>query len=299
MNIIIFGAGAIGSLFGALLSKNNDIILYGKKPHIDIIKRKGLRIIGKTTFHKKLQANSNINNIKMKADLIILSVKSYDTNNALKQIKKIADNNTIILSIQNGLDNIEKIKKIINHKQIICGITNQGSYFAKPGLINHTGLGPTFLGELEENYSTRIKQIIQLFNKSGIYTKYTNDILKEIWIKAIINSSINPLTTIFRCKNGYLIKNPILLKLVKLICNESSNIAIGEGFNLNSDNIFQRTLNIIKNTSDNYSSMLQGYIKNKKTEIESINGKFISVGEKRDIDCNINQLLMKIIHSIS
>ena len=119
MNIVIFGAGAIGSLIGAKLSKNNFVILHGRKSHIDKIKKDGLKIIGKTIFNKKIPATSSVNEINIKPDLIILTVKSYDTEKAVKQINKIIGKNTIILTIQNGLDNIDIIKKWINNNQII------------------------------------------------------------------------------------------------------------------------------------------------------------------------------------
>jgi 2-dehydropantoate 2-reductase len=298
MNIVIFGAGAIGSLFGALLSKNNNVILLGRKPHVDVIKNKGLQIIGKTIFNEKLSSTNNIKNINKKIDLIILTVKSYDTAIALSQIINLVDNNTIILTIQNGLDNLEKIKQRFNSEQIIGGVTTQGALFVKPGLIKHTGIGVTFLGELNGNHSNRMKNIVRLFNNSKISTKLTSNILEEIWIKGIINSSINPLTTIFRCKNGYLLKNPILFNMVKLICDESSNIAIKEGFDIDYDDVFKRNIDVIKDTCDNYSSMYQSFIKNKKTEIDSINGKFISTGKKLNADTYINQILVKLIFAM-
>ena len=116
MNIVIFGAGAIGSLFGALLSKNNNVILYGRKSHIEIINKIGLKIYGKTIFHKKIISYSNIKDIKINIDLLILTVKSFDTDKALMDIIKIIDNETLFLTIQNGLDNIDKIKRKVDSK---------------------------------------------------------------------------------------------------------------------------------------------------------------------------------------
>jgi len=111
MNILIFGSGAIGSLFGALLSENSNVILYGRRAHIEAIKKKGLNIKGKTIFNKKLNAFYNTKNIERNIDLIILTVKSYDTNKSIKIIENIINKKTIIMTLQNGLDNAEKINK--------------------------------------------------------------------------------------------------------------------------------------------------------------------------------------------
>lgn len=298
MKIVIFGSGAIGSLFGSLLNKKNSLILFGRKPHVDIIKKEGLKITGKTKFNEKIPTTSDINDIDIKPDLILLTVKSYDTNNVLKQMEKIVYENTIILTIQNGLDNLEKLKKIFNYNQILAGITTEGSIFVKPGFIKHTGKGLTIIGELEGSDSHRINKIVELFNDSGISTFKSNNIQREIWKKGIINSSINPLTTIFKCKNGYLVDNPILFEIVKLICNESTNIAIKSGYDINPINMFRETVDVIKKTKNNYSSMYQSYFRNKKTEIQSINGKFVSIGNKMNIDNSLNVILVNLINSL-
>ena len=106
-----------------------------------------------------------------------------------------------------------------------------------------------------------------------------------------MNSSINPLTTLFRCKNGYLLKNPILEKLVEKVCFESTKIANTDKFNISYQEMVEKTKEIIRNTSDNRSSMLQSFNKGKKTEIESINGKLIEIGNKDDIDVTLNEML--------
>jgi len=75
MDILVFGAGAIGSLFGGLLSKDNDVVLVGRKSHIDKINKKGLQIEGMTNLKADLLAVENIKNISFSPDIIILSVK--------------------------------------------------------------------------------------------------------------------------------------------------------------------------------------------------------------------------------
>ena len=298
MNIIIFGAGAIGSLFGALLSKNNNVLLIGKKPHVTTIQKKGLIIEEKTHLNVRIMAESCVDNISFLPDLLILTVKSYDTETAILQARKIIIDKTIILSLQNGLDNIEKISKHLNSKRIIPGVTTHGAFFSKPGVIKHTGKGMTILGELNGKKTKRIEYIVKSFNEAGIETAESQNILKEIWIKAIINSSINPLTAIFQCKNGFLLKNPLLEKLVEMICEESTSIANSERIGLSKSKMLDKTNEVIKNTSDNYSSMFQSIKKTKKTEIDSINGKLIEIGKKHNISTMINQVLVYCIKSL-
>jgi len=119
------------------------------------------------------------------------------------------------------------------------------------------------------------------------------------WIKAIINSGINPLTAFFQCKNGYLLENPILEKIVEKVCEESVCIANANKINLTFEDMIQKTKEVIKNTSENYSSMLQSVKKGKKTEIDSINGEIVDIGKKHNINTSMNEVLVHLVKSLS
>jgi len=298
MSIVVLGAGAIGSLFGALLSKKNDVLLVGRKQHIRAINKNGLKLTGKTNITVKIPVTDSINKVTLSPDLLILTVKAYDTETAIKEAKSVINSNTLVLSLQNGLGNIDTIEKVVNSKQVIAGITTHGTVFSKPGVISHTGMGATIVGEVHGEKSERANTIATLFSEAGIETAVSKDIIKEIWTKAIVNSSINPLTTLFQCKNGYLLKNPILKNIVTKVCSESTTVANAEGFHLSDNDMFQKTEEVIRDTFENHSSMLQSIQKGKKTEAESINGKLVDIGKQHGIKTTMNELLFYAITSI-
>ncbi len=297
MNIVVFGAGAMGSLFGALLAQKNTVVLVGRTPHISTIQKKGVIITGKTNRIVKTTAIESIKDIFFQVDLILLTVKSYDTETAASQLCQCINDETIVLSLQNGLDNIEKIERFINKKHLLAGITTQGVLFSKPGEIVHTGFGKTILGELNGSSSKRLLRLVSLFNDAGIHTTPSNDIKKEIWMKTIINSSINPLTGFFGCKNGYLLENPLLERVVEYICIESSCIASSEGISVSEGEMIEKTKEVIRNTAENSSSMLQSIQQQKKTEIDSINGKLANIGYHHKINVPLNRILTELINS--
>jgi len=299
MNIVIVGAGAIGSLFGALLAKNNTVVLVGRAPHITAIKHNGLNINGKTHLHVTLSAVESVKDVPISPNLILLTVKSYDTETAIKQTLPLIRDETVVVSLQNGLDNIEKIEHFVDKDRIVAGVTTHGAIFSNPGVIRHTGKGKTFLGQLDNTRSKRLEDIISLFNEAGIETQLSADVVKEIWAKAIINSSINPLTAFFNCKNGYLLENPLLQKIVEAISAESTNIAQAEGINLTAPDMIQRTKEVIRDTARNYSSMLQSVQQGKKTEIDSMNGKLVTIGKQHRIDTTLNKILVELVTSLA
>ena len=299
MNIVIVGAGAIGSLFGALLAKKNTVVLVGRALHITAIQHNGLNITGKTHLHVKPSAVESIKDVSIPVNLVILTVKSYDTETAIKQIVPLIQDETVVMSLQNGLNNIEKMEHRFDKDKILAGVTTHGAIFSKSGIIRHTGRGKTILGELNGSQSKRLKAIVHLFNEVGIETQASDDIMKEIWVKVIINSCINPLTAFFTCKNGYLLENPLLEKTVEIICKESTAIAQAEGISVSTLDMIQRTKEVIKDTAHNYSSMLQSVLQGKKTEIESINGKLIRIGKQHRIDTSLNKILIELVTSLN
>ncbi len=159
-------------------------------------------------------------------------------------------------------------------------------------------MGKTCFGELSGEKTSRIQHVVESCNAVGIKTSVSNHIVEDIVKKAIINASINPLTAFFQCFNGYLLQNPVLAHLVEKICLESTAIAQAQGFDLSSSDMIDETRQVIEKTSENHSSMLQSVQKKSKTEIDSINAKFMELGRKKGCDVFLNQVLTKLIHSI-
>ena len=298
MNIIVFGAGAIGSLFGGLLSKKNTVLLVGRPFHTEAINKHGLTIKGKTRLHTRISAMDPADTSLWTADLLILTVKAYDTETAIKQACRFITKKTLVLSLQNGLDNISIIERYVNKKQIIAGVTTHGVIFSKPGEIQHTGKGITILGELDGSITDRIKQVAMLFNEANIKTTISNNILQDLWVKTIINSSINPLTAFFSCNNGYLLENPLLEKIVEQICVESTRIASNEGVPVLYLEMIEKTKIVIRETSNNESSMFQSVKNRKKTEIDAINGALVKLGKKHGLDVPLNEIMVFLIESL-
>ncbi|MBN1280181.1 MAG: 2-dehydropantoate 2-reductase, partial [Candidatus Thermoplasmatota archaeon] len=134
---------------------------------------------------------------------------------------------------------------------------------------------------------------------AGIPTRPSTEIQRELWAKAVINSSINPLTAFFQCPNGYLLHNPLLEKTVTLICEESTRVATAHGIPLTIDDMIQRTKKVIHDTTENTSSMLQSVRQGKQTEIASINGRLITVGKQCGVQTPLNEILLQLITNLT
>ena len=138
MRIAVLGAGAIGSLFGGLLkNQDNDVVLVGRKQHVDAINQNGLQITGVSGKKNiKIKAYTDVSTLD-KIDLIILTVKAYATKQALESAANIISNNTFILNLQNGLGLKEIIVEHIDESSYARAITSNGAAMESPGKIKH------------------------------------------------------------------------------------------------------------------------------------------------------------------
>ena len=299
MNIVVFGAGAIGSLFGAVLSQRHKVALIGRKPHVMAIQEHGLCIQGKTKMTVTLPAVESVDQLPFEPDVIMLTVKAYDTQTAIKEIQEILREQMIVLSLQNGLGNLEHIETVAKKSQIIAGITTHGAVFNQPGVITHTGKGKTILGPLSHKSKDVAQSLVSMFNEAGISTSLSSDIHKDLWIKSIINSSINPLTAIFKRPNGYLLCNPLLTRFVEKICAESTAIAQAGGIDITYQQMIAATKEVITQTADNYSSMYQSLQRGQPTEIDAINGYLVCHGQQQGCETVLNETIVQLLHEYS
>jgi 2-dehydropantoate 2-reductase len=279
----ILGAGAIGSVYGALLSSKHDVILVGNKTHAKAINSQGLSIVGSVNEDLQLKADTKIHNIPDRT-LVILTTKSYDTARALRGIKSLLKNDTVILILQNGLGNEEVARSIIGNKyRILRGVTTMAAELSKPGEVRYWK-GETIIGQ--DKFA---REIVEMFKECKLETRFSDSIDSDVWIKLVVNCVVNPLTAILRVTDGAIVVNS--LKTVRHeIVKECAKVAEAERMTLPAD-LEQRIDKQVVNYT-NFSSMYQDIVKGKKTEIDFLNGKIVGLGAKHHISTPVNTTLV-------
>ncbi len=296
MKIAVVGSGAMGSLYGGLLSEGgNDVTLIDIwREHIEKIREKGLMVRGVSGERViRVKAATNPEEVGV-VDLVLIFVKSYDTLKAAEDSKPLISPETTVLTLQNGLGNAEKIASVVGEEKVVAGITTYGSTLIKPGEILHAGIGETVIGELNGSLTPRVKMIAETFNDSKIKTRISRNIKSVIWGKLIVNAAINPLTALTEMKNGELLKVREVKQLLIDVVKETVKVA--EAFNVTfEEDPIQKTLLIAEKTAENKSSMLQDMLKGRKTEVDAITGEIVKLGEKLNVKTPINKAILALI----
>ncbi len=292
-SLVIFGIGALGTLFGSYLNKVAEVTLVGNwKAQIQVLREKGLTVIepdGTQSFHR-LSVTNQITEIPP-ADLVLILVKSYQTKEVAAQLSQVLRSGGIVITLQNGLGNHEQIAQCVGTERTSLGVTFQGATMQTPGLLNHAGVGATTLVRLpgREEFFQGMED---LFDRAGIPVTLVDNADRLVWTKLAVNAAINPLSALLEVPNGSLIKEGKWMNLMIAAAQEVTTIAAAQQIDLSEDDLAQRVIEVCRATATNHSSMLQDVEKGRTTEVEAICGQVVSYGRRLGIPTPINKKLL-------
>lgn len=305
MKILVFGLGALGTVFAvSLKTAGNEVYGFVKNTQIHFLKNRSLKIKGllgeKETFIDGFFTEpEEIKNLDL--DLIILTVKSFDTERAIFQIKKFIKPNTLLLLAQNGYGNYEIASKNLGKNRVILSRIIFGAKLIELGFSEVTVFGDAVvIGQPENAISEEIlKTIAHTFNQAGIPTKISNEIYSILWDKIIYNCALNPLGAILECSYGDLASQKETRILMDKIIEEIFTVIHFHNIKLNWRNVeeykkyfYQK---LIPPTANHYPSMYYDLKSGKKTEIEALNGAIVKLAEEKNINVPFNKFITLII----
>jgi 2-dehydropantoate 2-reductase len=297
MRVVVLGAGAMGSWAGALLAHaGHDVTLVARPDHAAVIAARGLTVSGKTDLlvHPKTVTRAADAPVP---DLLVLSVKAYDTERALQDARPLLGQRTSVLSLQNGLGNVEKIADAADERRAFAAVTTHGVTYVEPGHVRHAGTGYFRVGS-PYNEHARARVLADLFRSTGLDAEFHERILGEVWAKVVVNAAINPLTAITGLHNGALLQVPALRELMQRAAEEAIDVARAEGAPLPDEDLLLRARRVAELTATNKSSMLQDVERGRQTEIDAICGEIVQRGLRHAIDAPVNLTLRALVKGI-
>ncbi|MFT5702029.1 MAG: 2-dehydropantoate 2-reductase [Desulforhopalus sp.] len=304
MHYVLVGPGALGCLLTATAAKGIQdgdtftILDYNSEraQHITnngIVYQEG---DNKTSFAVK--AVSDPHELGL-VDVIFLCVKSYDIKSCLDICAPILGEKTLLIFMQNGMSHLA-CESALHGATAAYGTTTDGATILGPGHVRHAGKGTTHLGFLSpptDHFKTLLLSTHELFNRGGMESVLTSDILTKLWAKLFVNVGINALTAILGCKNGELLNLPEATSRMRTAIHEAIQIAKAKGIDIQGDPI-EAAQAVCHKTAANISSMLQDVRKKRRTEIGAINGAVVFFGKELGLETPENKLLMEQVKDI-
>ena len=287
MRIIVLGAGAIGSVYGARLSKCHDVTLIGGAAHVAAINRDGLIMQGQVPETLRLPAHTRVPSIEP-GTLILLTTKVNNNAAAVAPIVDQLREDVTIVCVQNGLYSENLVKDLVGDRAVVLrAITQVGGVLVRPGVVDNTVAGYTLLESHE-----RSPRIAAILTEAGLDGRIIPDIRKEMWRKAVFNCVINPTTALLQSEVGSIV-DPQLNSLKRQIIDECVAVAKADGVTLDED--FVATIDRLFAGARTIASMRQDLMKGRRTEIAHMNGAVAELGARFGIACPVNAAMTTMI----
>lgn len=275
MKILVMGTGGVGGYYGGLLAQQGqDVTFIARGAHLHAIRHEGLRVKSiHGDFHIQ-PANATDEPINVgPVDLILFCVKTYHTEEAAQAIRAAVGHNTVVMSLQNGVDAAERIGQVIGIEHVIGGATWISSAVESPGVIKQVSqFRRIVLGELAGGRSERVQSIYDVLAPTGITVEISGDIRKVLWTKFVFISAASSLGSLTRLPMGDYRAVPEARRLLTGIMQEVEALARAQGISLDPD-VVQKTLEFIDNSGPHIKASMQLDVESgRRTELESMIG---------------------------
>ena len=299
MRIYMIGAGAMGGVYGGLLSKAGyDVTLVDPRAdHIGKIRSDGITIEGVRGTHVvKLPAHADHAGLPA-GDLAIIFTDSNATREAAKTASQLLKPDGFALTLQNGIGNVEALIDVLGRQRVIAGVSMNSAANPSAGRSAYTNVGMTSIGELDAKDTQRVKQVAAMLNEAQIPTEIIPDPMNWIWGKFVLNCGVNALTAITGLRSGEIYRTPEVSTLQDRIIDEI--LAVVERKNLQlPEKDPRKKIKAHCRIRYNKPSMMQHIEQGRRTEIDALNGALVREAKALGIPTPYNEAVVAIVKGL-
>ncbi|MEN6374471.1 MAG: ketopantoate reductase family protein [Smithella sp.] len=310
MNICFFGVGGVGGYYGALLTKyvnetcSGNTYFIARGGHKDAIFKNGL-LLKKDGGREEILVrpylcSETVDDLPV-FDLVVVSVKGYDLDNATRELTKITDKNSVILPLLNGADIYERLRRNVREGFILPSCLYLSAHIESPGVVFQTGgSGQIAIGKDPQYPEFYPDNLMNLFKNADIPITFFEDVNTEIWTKYIFIASFALVTATYNKTIGEIVCDEKLSILVKDIMRETLSIASALKINLPLDiveNTFSKASQFPFETKTSFQRDVE--LKGRQSEWDLLGGTIIRYADKFDIPVNTTKdTLMRLLRDL-
>jgi 2-dehydropantoate 2-reductase len=289
MKVAVMGAGAVGCFFGALLAKaGHEVVLIGRPAHVDAIRSDGLLLELATGQERiKLSASTSAASVAG-AGLVLVCVKSGDTEEVGWQMAPHLAEHAMIVSLQNGVGNAQRLTAQLG-RHVFPAAVYVAADMAGAGHVRHHGRGELVIGT-----GPRGEELAALLRAAGIPTDLSDEVESVLWTKLVLNCAYNALSAITRQPYGALVAVDGTETLIRNVLKECEAVATACGIKLPAGQA-ESVLAAAHSMASQMSSTAQDLIRGRATEIDYLNGYVVRLGEEHAVPAPVNQALTVIV----
>jgi 2-dehydropantoate 2-reductase len=301
MRFAILGSGAVGGYFGAKLARaGQDVTFIARGAHLEAIRTRGLEVKSAKLGDFVVQAKAESDTAKVgPVDVAIVSVKAYDNTTALPMLKPLIGPNTMVLTLQNGVDSVDEVAAVASEAHVLGGTTYVATALEGPGLIVQTGVHRSIIfGEVfgdRSRISPRVQEVADILATADIQVTPVPDARVPIWDKFVYLVAFSGFTGASRLSIGHVWKFPHVQEMFYATSREVAAVAKAEGVTI-SANRFET----LKEYMDNIpfttrSSLLIDLEQGRRIEVEALQGAVVRRAAKHGVPVPITSTLYAVL----
>jgi 2-dehydropantoate 2-reductase len=314
--IAVVGAGAMGCLFGGLLSEGGlDVTLIDvRQDQVDAINRDGLKIVGyggNRSIH--VPATTDPGTVGV-ADVVLVHTKAYDTVAAIEGARPVIGDETVLISFQNGLGNEETIAGIVGEQKVLGGLTAQGAVPEGLGVVRNYSDLPSYVGELfggelfggerfggDGAVTDRVQRIADAFSAAGLDTHASADIRRDIWKKLLGNIGLSAASGATDLSSAEMAAIPELRATIDRAVEEAAAVARADGVDIGDtekNEVLEKLLSTTAGTGASKSSLNVDLHNRRRTEIDTIYGSVTKIAREHGVATPTLDTLIGIVKGL-
>jgi 2-dehydropantoate 2-reductase len=298
VKVCVVGCGAVGSLFAAHLAQLDDVDVWAydlATDHVAAINERGLRLSGAGELVGRLRATTDPAELPA-CDFGIVATKSRHTGPAIAATARaFADG--AVCSVQNGLGNEEAVAEHV--REVIRGTTFPAGHLLGPGHVSWDTKGDTWIGPFEPSPApaAKVERLADTLTRAGMNTVALPDARGAQWTKVIFNAATNPIGALTGLTHGQVCEHEPSRRLVSGLVAEALAVAVAEGISLDSDpeEMIDHAARV---AYDHKASMLQDVEARRQTEVDSLNGAIVELGERSGIPTPLNRAIWALVRAL-
>lgn len=292
--VAVLGAGAVGCYFGGLLARAGaPVTLIGRPHHVEALARDGLWFEG-LHFQERVRVRASTSaGAAEGAAVVLLAVKSFDTEGAARSLAPHLAPGAIVLSLQNGVDNVERIRAAAGI-DALAAVVYVAAAMTGPGRVRHSGRGDLIVGRPGGSRDDA-ERVAALFARAGVPCLVSDNVEGELWAKMAMNCAFNAVSALGRAKYGRIVGDPRAREVLRRAVEETAAVARAGGVRLPDEDLVAAAYRLGEAMSGATSSTAQDLARGRRTEIDSLNGYVARRGAELGMAAPVNQALHALV----
>ena len=293
------GAGAVGGYYGAALAgRGHAVAFVARGDHLRALQERGLTIRsgGQATVLSPVHAVADPAEAGGGFDLVLFTVKGYDTETAAVTLRPAVGPDTAVLTLQNGVDSGERLSAVLGADRVVVGTTVVATTIAEPGVIDQPNLLRRIeLGEPSGRVTRRVESIAAALRDAGVEVQVTTDVRLAVWEKFVRLAPGATVTTACQATIGAVRSTPEGAALYRALIAETVAVGRAAGAALPPDAVEAAIRLIQALPADMRTSMQRDYERRRRVELEELTGAVVRLGRRLGVPTPVYDVLYAVL----